>query len=83
MQPHSMIGAFDAKTRLSELLLRVAKGERFTITKHGVPVADLVPASLPGLGLVREATLADLKAFAKGKRLKGIKIRDLIDEGRR
>ncbi len=37
------IGAFDAKTRLSELLERVAKGEVFQITKHGHPVARLVP----------------------------------------
>lgn len=37
------IGAFDAKTRLSELLERVAHGEAFRITKHGHPVARLVP----------------------------------------
>ena len=37
------IGAFDAKTRLSELLERVARGEMFVITKHGHPVARLVP----------------------------------------
>lgn len=39
------IGAFDAKTRLSELLERVARGESFLITKHGHPVARLVPES--------------------------------------
>ena len=37
------IGAFDAKTRLSELLDRAARGESFVITKHGHPVAKLVP----------------------------------------
>jgi prevent-host-death family protein len=37
------IGAFDAKTRLSELLDRTAKGETFEITKHGRPVGRLVP----------------------------------------
>jgi prevent-host-death family protein len=36
-------GAFDAKTHLSQLLDRVEKGERITITKHGRPVACLVP----------------------------------------
>ena len=41
------IGAFDAKTRLSELLERVAKGEVFRITKHGHPVARLVPDTEP------------------------------------
>jgi prevent-host-death family protein len=38
------IGAFEAKTHLSSLLERVAKGERFTITRHGAPVAHLIPA---------------------------------------
>ena len=37
------IGAFDAKTHLSALLDRVARGERITITRHGVPAAMLVP----------------------------------------
>lgn len=37
------IGAFEAKTRLSELLRKVEKGERFTITHRGRAVANLVP----------------------------------------
>ena len=37
------VGAFEAKTRLAELLAAVSKGERVTITKHGTPVAQLVP----------------------------------------
>ena len=40
------IGAFAAKTHLSALLERVEKGESITITKHGLPVARLVPAPL-------------------------------------
>jgi len=37
------VGAYEAKTRLSELLERVEAGEEITITKHGAPVARLVP----------------------------------------
>jgi len=37
------IGAFEAKTKLGELLDRAAKGESFTITKHGRPVGRLIP----------------------------------------
>ena len=37
------VGSFEAKTHLPQLLERVAKGEEFTITKHGKPVARLVP----------------------------------------
>ncbi|HEX8312031.1 MAG TPA: type II toxin-antitoxin system prevent-host-death family antitoxin [Chthoniobacteraceae bacterium] len=41
------IGAFDAKTHLSALLERVASGESFTITKRGMPVAELRPLPKP------------------------------------
>lgn len=37
------IGAFEAKTHLSRLLEQVAAGEKFVITRHGKPVAQLVP----------------------------------------
>jgi len=40
---HKTVGSYDAKTRLPELLRRVEQGESITITKHGKPVADLVP----------------------------------------
>jgi prevent-host-death family protein len=37
------VGAYEAKTHLSQLLERVAQGETITITKHGKPVAVLAP----------------------------------------
>ncbi len=37
------IGAFEAKTHLARLLQRVVQGETVTITRHGCPVARLVP----------------------------------------
>lgn len=44
MEPED-IGAFDAKTRLSELLDRVEQGHTYRITKRGRPVAELRPLS--------------------------------------
>ena len=41
------IGAFEAKTRLSELLEKVRQGKVFRITKHGHPIAELRPVSAP------------------------------------
>ena len=37
------VGSFEAKTHLPQLLERAAKGEEFTVPKHGKPVARLVP----------------------------------------
>ena len=37
------IGAFEAKNKLGMLLDRVESGEEITITRHGKPVARLVP----------------------------------------
>jgi prevent-host-death family protein len=39
----AFVGASDAKTHLAELLDRVTRGEKITITRHGVPAAMLVP----------------------------------------
>lgn len=41
------VGVHEAKTKLSELLRRVAAGEEVTITRDGEPVARLVPAQRP------------------------------------
>ena len=37
------IGAFEAKTRLSELLEKVGRGHVYRITRRGKPVAELRP----------------------------------------
>jgi prevent-host-death family protein len=42
------IGAFEAKTKLSELLDRVDKGHVYVITKRGRPIAELRPAAPRG-----------------------------------
>jgi prevent-host-death family protein len=80
--PPTTVGAYEAKTHLPELLRRVEKGERITITKHGHPVAELIPASDERRRRVSEA-IAGLKEFSKGRKLDGITIKELIEEGRR
>lgn len=37
------IGAFEAKNTLGSLLDRVERGEEIVITRHGRPIAKLVP----------------------------------------
>jgi len=76
------VGAFEAKNKFSELLLRVGRGEEFTITKHDRPVAMLVPISAPAAAERKRAT-AELRAWRKHYSLKGLVVRNLIEEGRR
>lgn len=76
------IGAYEAKTRLSDLLDRVAQGESITITRHGVPVATLQPVAPKRERPVREV-IEELRRFRKGNRLAGLTIREMIEEGRR
>ncbi len=76
------IGVYEAKTHLTKLMDRVSKGEKITITKHGVPVAILQPADSSKTEPVREV-IEQLKQFRKGRRLDGLSIRDMIEEGRR
>jgi len=37
------IGAYEAKTKFSELIARAEKGESFVVTKNGRPVARIAP----------------------------------------
>jgi prevent-host-death family protein len=75
------VGSYEAKTHLPQLLDRVAKGEKIMITRHGVPVAMLVP---PRRGSLDAKTAVEkLKEFRKGRSLDGLTIREMIEEGRR
>ena len=76
------VGAYEAKTHLPKLLEEVAAGETITITKHGVPVARLVPPEDEPERTVDEL-IAELRVFRKGHKLGDITIRELIEEGRR
>lgn len=76
------VGAYEAKTHLPRLLERVLQGEKVLITKHGRPVAELVPVSDPGREETRRA-LSDLRRFQETHSLAGTPIRELIEEGRK
>ena len=75
------IGAFEAKTHLSELLGLVQLGERVTITRRGEPVAMLVPIEARP-SMTPQQAAASLRLLRTGVTLDGISVRDLIDEGR-
>ena len=77
------VGAYDAKTHFSELLERVAAGEQITITRHGVPIARLVPFSPASSEEERRAAIAAMRQLAGRNRLDGLSVKALIAEGRK
>jgi prevent-host-death family protein len=75
------VGSYEAKTHLPALLDRVAKGERITITRHGVPVAMIVPPAGACKADVHE-TIRGILESRKNRRLGGLSIREMREEGR-
>lgn len=77
------IGAFEAKTHLSALLDRVARGERITITRHGVPAARLVPIEESAAKLTHQEIVDGMRALRKRVKPDTMSVRDMIQLGRR
>jgi len=75
------IGVYEAKTQLPRLLDEVERGESVTITRHGRPVARLVPVSGRRRRSVRQAIEA-IEEFRKEHALGRLTTRQLIAEGR-
>jgi prevent-host-death family protein len=68
---------------LSDLLEKVEAGEEITITKHGAPIAWLVPVKKEASPEERLAAIERIQKLALGLSLGGLKVKDLIREGRR
>ena len=83
LQGSNTVGAYEAKTHLSKLLDKVEAGEEITITKHGAPVAKLVPVKKEVSTEQRVAAIERIQLLATGLSLGGLKIKDLINGGRR
>jgi len=83
----SSVGAYDAKTRLSELLDRVEKGEHIIITRHGRPVARLIPERSNDIARAIDAldriTTRRERLARQGVQITREEIRAWREEGRR
>jgi len=77
------IGAFEAKTHLSALLDRVAKGETITITRHGIPAALLVPVAEVEAKLSHKEIVEGMRALRRRVKPGKMSVREMVDEGRR
>jgi prevent-host-death family protein len=77
------MGAFEAKTHLASLLDRVAKGERITITRHGVPAAKLIPIGPAGPRLSHQEVVAAMRELRKRVKPGKMSVREMMSQGRR
>ena len=77
------VGAFEARTRLSDLLKRVSRGEKITITRHGVPVALLVPVTEATPKLKHQEIVEGMRALRKRVKPGKMSVREMVNEGRR
>ncbi|MDR2678921.1 MAG: type II toxin-antitoxin system prevent-host-death family antitoxin [Zoogloeaceae bacterium] len=77
-----VVGSYEAKTRLPELLRGVLAGNRYTVTLRGKAVADLVPAE-ESKYLDAAAAVDEMLTFMQTmKPVRDINLKALIDEGR-
>ncbi len=76
------VGAYEAKTHLPKLLERVTRGERITITKHGIPVAVLQSPG-PEDTMDKKTVISEIREFQKKHSLGDMSLKEMIVEGRR
>jgi prevent-host-death family protein len=76
------IGAFEAKSRLGQLLDRVEAGEEIVITRRGKAVARLVPPDSSFDPARSRMAAQTIRTMRKGVTLGRLRIKDLINEGR-
>lgn len=79
---YTEVGSFDAKAKLSELLREVQRGQRYTITLRGRPIADLVPSQSIARQDARTAVEA-MRSLRKVRGVPGESVAKWIGEGRR
>ena len=79
------VASTDAKAHLAQLLSDVERGETITITRHGKPIARLVPASADEQEQ-RRAAVAELRQWRQNRLKTGMTVDEILaarDEGRK
>ena len=77
------VGAYEAKTHLSRLLDRIARGESLLITRHGRPVARLVPVEQDDRESASQAARRIVERRGRLKRAPLAELMDTIHDGHR
>lgn len=76
------VGLFEAKQKLSELVTRASQGERIGITRRGKLAAVMGPAQGHEVADLREVFAKMDEIRKRAKKVPGVTIKSLIEEGR-
>lgn len=78
------VAVFEAKSRLSEILAAVERGDEYTVTKHGKPIARIVPSGRLDDTSMTDARklIARIKSSRKDSNLTDDQLREAIEDGR-
>jgi prevent-host-death family protein len=76
------VGLFEAKQKLSELVDRAGRGEQIGITKRGKLTAVIGPAKQGQEVDINEIFASMERIRKRAKKIPGVTMKDLIEEGR-
>jgi prevent-host-death family protein len=74
------VGIFEAKQKLSELVERASRGERIGITRRGKLAAEIVPVQSDVD--IKQVFEEIEKIRKRSKKIPGVTVKSLIEEGR-
>ena len=76
------VAVYEAKSKLSELLVQACAGQDVIITRHGEPIVRLVPVDAPAAP-DRARAVRQVRALSKRLAVRpGVALRKLVEEGR-
>ena len=77
------VKALEARARFADLLNRVARGEKITITRYGAPVTLLVPVDVKKSKFRHMEIVKGMRALRRRVKPGKVSVREMVAEGRR
>lgn len=70
------------EANFKEFIERVRAGEQFTLTYNETPLANVIPIPSRDPEKIRKS-IEEMRRLSEGQSLDGLKIKDLMNEGRK
>jgi len=77
-----IVKSIEARAHFSDLLKRVARGEKITITRHGAAVAVLVPVERKVSGYTHREIVEGMRALRQRVKPGKVSLREMVAQGR-